>query len=233
MAKNLNAGFPSGPLVNPATGEIDPVWRAFLVSLFSRTGGALGLSSDQTDLRHALDTESQARTAGDSALSASVAIETAKRSAADDAEAAARRLDRNTGAAALGSEVLARTAADTALGTSISGEVSARTAALTAEATARGDADTTLSDALGAETLARIAGDIGSGGGTGTAPPYYLHNQTTPAASWVIDHGMGRLPSVTVIDTTQRLCDGDVTYDSDTQVTLTFFAAFAGVAYLV
>lgn len=73
-------------------------------------------------------------------------------------------------------------------------------------------------------------GDNGSGLATGDLN--YTHDQGSASASWVINHALGKYPSVTVIDSSGALCEGGITYGSLNQVTLTFSAAFAGHAYL-
>ena len=60
----------------------------------------------------------------------------------------------------------------------------------------------------------------------------HVHTQGSAATSWVVTHTLGGRPSVTVVDSTGTVVVGDVQYDSDTQVTITFSAAFSGSAYL-
>jgi len=103
---NLRAQFPSGPLLDEATGEVLPVWRAYFASLYVRTGGAPGDSA--SGVQSNLDAEIAARQAGDVALSGAVVTERGERQAADTAEASAR-------AAADTAEQTARTAADALL----------------------------------------------------------------------------------------------------------------------
>jgi hypothetical protein len=68
------------------------------------------------------------------------------------------------------------------------------------------------------------------GGGGGSAPFTFI--QAVPSATWVIVHGLGYKPNVTVVDSTERQVEGDVQYNSLVQITITFSAAFAGEAYL-
>lgn len=68
--------------------------------------------------------------------------------------------------------------------------------------------------------------EVGSGVGT------FVYTQTTPAATWVITHSLVRFPAVAVVDSTGRLVEGDIIYDTSNQVTLTFSGAFSGIAYL-
>ena len=60
----------------------------------------------------------------------------------------------------------------------------------------------------------------------------HVHAQSSAATTWTITHTLGGRPSVTVVDSTGTTVVGDVQYNSDTQVTLTFSAAFSGSAYL-
>ncbi len=60
----------------------------------------------------------------------------------------------------------------------------------------------------------------------------HIHTQSTPATTWVITHTLGGKPSVTVVDSADTMVIGEVTYNSNTQVTVEFTAAFSGYAYL-
>lgn len=60
----------------------------------------------------------------------------------------------------------------------------------------------------------------------------YVHTQALASDTWVISHGLGRHPSVSVVDSAANVVTGDVTYDSNNQVTVRFSAAFGGTAYL-
>ena len=60
----------------------------------------------------------------------------------------------------------------------------------------------------------------------------HVHTQNIAATTWTVTHTLGGRPSVTVVDSTGTTVIGDVQYNSDTQVTLTFSAAFSGSAYL-
>ena len=60
----------------------------------------------------------------------------------------------------------------------------------------------------------------------------HIHDQASAAASWPITHALGGRPQVTVVDTSDTVVVGDVTYTSDTQLSVSFTAAFSGKAYL-
>ena len=68
---------------------------------------------------------------------------------------------------------------------------------------------------------------------TGGADPLeYLHPQPQASDTWVISHNLSKRPAVTVVDSTDREVVGDIKYDSDNQITITFSAGFSGEAYL-
>ena len=65
----------------------------------------------------------------------------------------------------------------------------------------------------------------------------YTHNQNSTSDTWVITHNLNRFPSVTVVDSANTIVQGTVVYNSNKQLTITFFAnesalVFQGKAYL-
>lgn len=69
------------------------------------------------------------------------------------------------------------------------------------------------------------AGPPGASGGT------YTHTQTTPSASWLIEHNLGHIPNVAVyIDGKHGLADVEVI--DNNAVVVTFPEATVGVAAL-
>jgi hypothetical protein len=60
----------------------------------------------------------------------------------------------------------------------------------------------------------------------------FIFTQGVPATTWNIQHNLGKFPSITVIDTGNTVVTGEYNYTSNTNVILTFSAAFAGKAYL-
>jgi hypothetical protein len=115
MTVALNTGVPSAPLVDPVSGQVTPAWRAFLIALYQRTGGAVGQSSDTSELEAQLAAETAARSTADTGL-----------------------------ATGLASEAATRAAADTALDTAVTREATLRARADSNEATARQNADALL-----------------------------------------------------------------------------------------
>ena len=60
----------------------------------------------------------------------------------------------------------------------------------------------------------------------------FIFTQGVAATTWNITHNLGKFPSITVIDTGNTVVTGEYNYTSNTNVILTFSAAFAGKAYL-
>ena len=75
-------------------------------------------------------------------------------------------------------------------------------------------------------------GPAGPQGPSGSSFATYTHNQSTAASTWVITHNLGCRPSVTIVDSAGNVQIGEILYDSNNQVTVTFAAAFGGYAYL-
>lgn len=68
--------------------------------------------------------------------------------------------------------------------------------------------------------------------GLGTSSDkFYTHEQNNPEAIWVITHNLNKRPAVVVVDSADNVVVGEVEYNSDNQVTLTFAGAFSGKAY--
>lgn len=60
----------------------------------------------------------------------------------------------------------------------------------------------------------------------------YIHDQLVASSSWVISHTMQKRPSVTVVTSAGDVVYGDVNYVDDSNLTVSFAAAFSGKAYL-
>ena len=60
----------------------------------------------------------------------------------------------------------------------------------------------------------------------------FTFNQDVPDDVWTINHPLGKYPSVTVVDSSNRVVEGSVEYVSSDTVTVTFSAGFSGLAYL-
>lgn len=75
-------------------------------------------------------------------------------------------------------------------------------------------------------------GDKGDKGDTGPIAPTFVFNQTVPSDTWVVQHDLGKMPAIVVTDSGGSVVEGDIQYESDLQVTITFSSAFSGIAYL-
>lgn len=64
-----------------------------------------------------------------------------------------------------------------------------------------------------------------------TGDKHYTHNQSPASAVWTVSHGLGKFPSVTVIDSAGTEVVGDVVHIDANTTEITFSAAFSGKAY--
>lgn len=60
----------------------------------------------------------------------------------------------------------------------------------------------------------------------------YVHTQSSVSTTWSITHNLGKKPSVTIVDSGDTTVIGDVTYNDNNSLTVTFSSAFSGKAYL-
>lgn len=68
---------------------------------------------------------------------------------------------------------------------------------------------------------------VASGGGVS-----YTHHQTVPAATWVIDHHLGLVPNVVVLDVSGQQMITEIQFPSDQTVLVIHSAPYAGTAFL-
>lgn len=59
----------------------------------------------------------------------------------------------------------------------------------------------------------------------------YVHVQATPSADWYVNHGLNKMPSISVVDSAGSEIVGDYEYGDDNNVILHFNAQFSGKAY--
>lgn len=62
---------------------------------------------------------------------------------------------------------------------------------------------------------------------------YFAYGQTTPEATWVINHNLMRFPGVTVIDGDKNEVVGNVEYINQNSLEIKFSSEQTGTAYLV
>jgi hypothetical protein len=60
---------------------------------------------------------------------------------------------------------------------------------------------------------------------------HYIHRQLVAESTWVVQHNLGKFPSISVIDSAgDEIEGGDVHHDSEIQATLRFSVSFSGTA---
>lgn len=84
----------------------------------------------------------------------------------------------------------------------------------------------------GATGPAGPEGPAGPAGPAGASGGAFIHDQAIPSATWTINHTLGYFPNITVVDSTGREVEGEIVYNSPTQITALFTASFSGKAYL-
>ena len=73
---------------------------------------------------------------------------------------------------------------------------------------------------------------IGTDIGTLRKQNTYIHTQAVSSSSWVINHNMGKFPSVSVVDSAGNEVVGDVVYGDINTVIVNFSAPFQGRAFI-
>lgn len=68
---------------------------------------------------------------------------------------------------------------------------------------------------------------VAAGGGVS-----YVHRQSVPAATWVIDHHMGLIPNVLLLDSTGQQMIAEVRHPTDQTTVVVHSAPYKGTAYL-
>lgn len=60
----------------------------------------------------------------------------------------------------------------------------------------------------------------------------FIYEQALPSNTWSILHNLNKKPSVTIIDSANSIIEGAISYDSNSQLTITFNFPFSGKAIL-
>jgi hypothetical protein len=80
--------------------------------------------------------------------------------------------------------------------------------------------------------ITELYGDVAALGQALNQGSSFIFTQMAPVSLWTIAHNLGRFPSVTVVDSTEREVEGDVHYLDGNTIAVSFSAPFSGVAYL-
>lgn len=60
----------------------------------------------------------------------------------------------------------------------------------------------------------------------------YIHEQVVPSYTWTVNHGLGKYPSVSVVDSGGSNVIGDINHISDDELIISFGFPFGGKAFL-
>ena len=60
----------------------------------------------------------------------------------------------------------------------------------------------------------------------------YVHSQGVASSVWIINHKLGRKPSITIVDSADSVVEGKKDYIDENTLKITFNAPFKGKAYL-
>lgn len=72
----------------------------------------------------------------------------------------------------------------------------------------------------------------GPQGAAGQSEASYTHTQSSPAATWTINHNLGFKPSVELLNAGSQEIEGDVLHPSTNQAVVYFTSSVAGFARL-
>ena len=97
------------------------------------------------------------------------------------------------------------------------------------ERTVRRVSDATVTPILPGQTRL-VSVDPATGRLDPTLLPTVLFTQSVPAATWLIDHNLGKYPAIVITDSAGNEVRGDVQHLSVNRVKLTFNGAFSGTA---
>jgi hypothetical protein len=62
---------------------------------------------------------------------------------------------------------------------------------------------------------------------------FYTHVQSSPSATWTINHNLSGYPTAVVLDSAGTQCEGTFSYPSNATMVITFTSAFSGTAYVI
>jgi len=79
--------------------------------------------------------------------------------------------------------------------------------------------------------LDRLTWIVFDGGGGGSGDKNRVHVQSMASAIWQVAHNLGKMVSVTVVDTGGNTVEGSVTHDDLNNVTIEFSAPFTGQVF--
>jgi hypothetical protein len=78
----------------------------------------------------------------------------------------------------------------------------------------------------------QVKGDLDIEGTVKATTETFVYQQMMPAKEWIIEHNLKKFPSVTVVDRDGIVVIGDIKYNSNNLITISFSKEFIGKAYL-
>jgi hypothetical protein len=72
----------------------------------------------------------------------------------------------------------------------------------------------------------------GPQGPAGSGDKYFTFSQGVASDTWLINHNLGKFPSVVIIDSAETVVIGDVEYLDTNSIRVTFTSSFSGTAFL-
>ena len=66
----------------------------------------------------------------------------------------------------------------------------------------------------------------------GVSDKHQTVEQVQPSATWVVTHSLNKKPSVSVVNSSGTIIYPSITYDSNSQITLTFSGSTSGTVHL-
>lgn len=89
----------------------------------------------------------------------------------------------------------------------------------------------TAPPAPGSVTVLPVVGPTGPQGSPGTpGGSYFVHTQSSPAATWIIDHNLAKKVHVSIFNSTGTVIYADIDHGTTNQTTITFPGPVTGSA---
>lgn len=86
--------------------------------------------------------------------------------------------------------------------------------------------------ATGEQGPTGATGPTGPKGDKGDSGGFYSHAQSTPSATWTINHNLGYNPNIVIIDSAGTVVEGSYEFPNVNRLIATFSGEFSGNAYL-
>ena len=81
-------------------------------------------------------------------------------------------------------------------------------------------------------SVSSVGNDLISLAPFGSGSFEYVEDFSSATATWVINHNLGKYPSVSTVDSAGSIINGAITYNNENKITVVFTSATSGKAYL-